>query len=858
LLVRFPEAALRTRERVRGEFPRLLARQLVGLAHEKERVRLEHDEPDWIPRPVVADAFHWALASDKSIIVLYGDAGTGKSTAAEHLAELYAVTQSDELPPVVMCQSEDSLRDTVIEVLALRIGGNFGNASLGEVSSQFRKLLASDKAPSVVVLDNVDNRAQLDQLVPKAPWSKIIITSRKRLDDNDPRIAYVEVVNMELDEARQLVARHAPDLQGLDVDLVAARLDCRPLAIVHGCACLSYGSYDSVAEFLAALERSTAQVLDGYGDDENVTLTAIYRLIVEQLSSYPEALRLVDILLYVGNGMSTEDVLLLSWTAPDSVSGPSGAKRLGLRAVDHGSFLKALCIARRWSLIRQVDYNRRLAEKRSNSKYWQMHELTCNVLTSLRRDVVDQVTDRAFQNIYERLNLDTWEGGHPLPFEWPRLYRVLMAIAAFVRPGEFGGFVTPERADRLNALTVRECRETGYLSKTWGLVRAITWSSVEVAPFTNEVRAASEPMKHLDREALELRFLSYETEAGYDDRLLAAVRRRTPDHHIYEAVLASEFRPFFEDCDTNALIAFSSSVLAEQPSPSTVWIRARHAYALAVLFHQLGELEKADILYSHSRGTYWTLAKSEPEYEMYAAECTRRIVELAMRQGNLEKAEDQLRYTIPYWSKVHKIAKTEPGDSLLYYRHAQTSSKYWLERHLRGMGDEGRFPLARLDIMRKIEAFYARARLDIPAFEARFDLCRALVVDDPAAAQGAMRLLSESCSRRNYTTGYLIASLTEAKLAFIDPNTHQSWYGRNARIALEVASRMQGRSLYWYADALCLSLAAAVRASMGQESIEATRSLAVEATFAIQRPDKVAVAEDVSQGRMSPLHLLAE
>jgi len=64
------------------------------------------------------------------------------------------------------------------------------------------------------------------------------------------------------------------------------------------------------------------------------------------------------------------------------------------------------------------------------------------------------------------------------------------------------------------------------------------------------------------------------------------------------------------------------------------------------------------------------------------------------------------------------------------------------------------------------------------------------------------------------------------------------------------------RSRLWQADAYCTALVAASKEAQSTEIVKEVRELARRATFAIKRPDKLAIAQKVAAGASPHLFLV--
>ena len=799
----------------------------------------------YVLRPQLELECEGALADDASLILLYGEPGTGKSWLAQRAARTFLGLDLHERVPTINAQTDDLLNESLSEFLE---DSGVPPKKLQQASPKrrFRDWLSSPVAQPLVVLDNVESQVLLEALMPERPHNKVIVTSRRQLKPSAATAA-VHVGNLEATEARELALSRVPSLTEDGSSRVAEELGYRALAIEHGCACLREKPYNGdVDVFCRALRRNVAAVLESFGEEEDGTLTAIYKMIVAQLQQHPQALRLLDLLAFLGPYIPRETTLPLLWSAPRSSPGgeTSATDTHAILPEDQGALNKAIRILTSRNLCLP------------DEGLLHMHELTRRIVSHVRDADGIVAAMESLHLLSQHLQTGHWSGGRPLPVDWPLIAPILLEVFRLAVKYDREAAKSPEMWDLL-AIAVRQYRQEGDISAP--LTKLIHDYIGEATQ--GEARVPTS----LDKEALELQML-----IGRDNRdgagsVLAAVREVLPDAPSYEMIFRDDCQPIIQECGYTEVVpsvVYFIRLFERLLDPVEV---ARHSYALGVILSQTSHWQGSAKWLEHSYGLYQRIAESKPEFGFYAAESARRLVELHIRTRDVTSQDRFLGAANDAWQVIR--ANGWRTDRSLELRMVHTSIRlsleatYWMlasterrNKSVDALAEDLNDLLHALGIVR---ADYERLGLTRPLMRAHFDLFRVGALMDPRRSTEGLLALAEVYRSRRWGAGAALCELALLKLALDGAPTKTDLRSvRNA--ALRLADRLLRRyhSPYWRADALCVALAAANQ--YGGPSVAKLQGLARRATSSIQRKDKLYLAEEVGNGALAAVLLLSE
>lgn len=353
-------------------------------------------ERQYIERPELEAEFHKHVINHR-LIAFCGDAGTGKSSLARRVGCALVANASKIVE--IAANNEDSLITDVANALDER--GEPTAAHDAVLKQRFKKLLGGPKAPQVVIIDNVEERQVIEQLVPtKTPCrSLVIVTSRHDLLAGWQGVP-ISVGNMTSTEAQAMAQSRPPWLAEDDADRLAKELDNRPLAIEHACGYLAEEDDLTVDAFCELLRESVSRLLDKIVDDEP-TLTAIYRMTVDRLDA--NSLRMLDLITSSGTSVP-RDYLETLWHGTSLLVPQKHA--LSVKQVEAEAALRTL---RKRSLIGEG--NRDSDSGPDTLRSVRMHALTQRIMSELRAGERQAVYDNILKLVSIPRETEHWEAG---------------------------------------------------------------------------------------------------------------------------------------------------------------------------------------------------------------------------------------------------------------------------------------------------------------------------------------------------------------------------------------------------------------------------------------------------------------
>lgn len=819
-------------------------------------------EEPYVHRPELEGQCADVIRGGARIIVLAGDAGTGKTTLARHVV---AGLVRSPTPAVEIDASDNELLfDGLIRGLAAY--GVYGVANLPEAKLRFAELLRqSNQAsrPAAISLHNVDDDRVVHSLVPSDSRTIVFITSNNAALGAG-RWPIIEVGNMEADEAVSLVQLRLPALNADEAERLARFLGGNPLAIEHVCRYLARPSSLPLDDFLDAVTQNVAIALEL--PQEARPLTLAYRLSLEQMDE--RSRRLLDITLSAGSTGIHLDYIADLWahlegTPPDIASSAQLAK-IALDA--------ALSDLESRSLIRRHGITRGAPPGPSASDAHQpvhmlikIHSLTQCILYRLRAASVTNIRHRILGRLDATAELAEWALGTTLPistlFRLRASIRLVMTVAedvAAAHPGACAvalrcayqfGHMPAKLADRAALAWYRQA--DAIASGDDGRNVAATPLSVELVhylrcnprqEYATATRGALAKIRH------------------HNSGLWHAVGLLSGDEWLPAPVLGTPVQPMLALTDV-VISGYWSAITGTEVGGRdydrlmlATWFRVR-----GKLNFDLGRFATADQSYQTALHNYQKVGAEQHHAEVLT--CLRQLAETALKAGRYDDADGWLQ-------EAHRLVSRpdspENPDYITMLRHQQTIARVGISRRLRKarpgesaeVSDWAAAAYGKsLDLAQTgpLAALYPAARHGA--------LCLQAPVDPEAAHAGTVEL-ADWCNDQHWHFAALRSRLTALKLL-----AHIALEGDDTRLRHGVAARAlhtaytfrrKYQAFYWAADALATAVALGHIVGQSERWVAEVRAEARTALDNIGRPDKLEIAEDVVSGNFSALQMLAE
>src|SRR6266511_253053 len=419
---------------------------------------LENSDASYVRRRSYEQSFRQYLREGGQTFLLYGDAGTGKSTLAYELAATLVHSRSAIVR--IHADNEDVLLGEIVDYLRHRgEQGVIGHKAT--LLRSFAHTLVGHNSPRVVVIDGAEDRRLVELLLPARPADGIraivIVTSRECLFPDDFGV-HIMVGNMVQAEAGALVKNGLGDVADDEALMLAGELDYRLLVIEHDCAVMrTSGPNQSITDFCEMLRLDVVELLDAAPVDTK--LTAIYRRILRRLEVEParkNSLQLLDLVACMGTPVSM-DVLHRIWS--EALYGPRLAQSASYAQLARHSLDAAAKGLGRLSLVR--------ADNRWHVEHLEMHALTRAFVCASRKSVQAWAPQVVLGSARKYLDSISWLAGNPLPHDAHHWYwgvrNSLVSLTAEEIP--LGQLVERLQLPRTAAFLLRCIRESDATAK---------------------------------------------------------------------------------------------------------------------------------------------------------------------------------------------------------------------------------------------------------------------------------------------------------------------------------------------------------------------------------------------------------
>jgi len=283
-------------------------------------------------RPAIAAGFVKRQEQDELFDAVFARSGRGAVRAGmggsgkTQLAAAVAARCEEEGWPLVAWIHAASRKHIIADLyeLALRIGIDAPKNIPLEVIVQrlLAQLRSAEAADRLFVFDNVENPDGLKDLIPEGAGVRVIITTTRHLDWDDPEWLQLTVGAFEREQSVALLCERTGDTHREAADRIADALGDVPVAIAQAAATAKWGGY-ALSEYLDRLSHhpleSSMSRLEGddYPDAVGIALLMAYEQVLEQLrTTHPLqeriAVSLLDALsLLAASGLPTHWLLRL-------------------------------------------------------------------------------------------------------------------------------------------------------------------------------------------------------------------------------------------------------------------------------------------------------------------------------------------------------------------------------------------------------------------------------------------------------------------------------------------------------------------------------------------------------------------
>lgn len=249
-------------------------------------------DPNYVPRLGLHQRFDTiANQSDTRLIAITGFPGMGKTWFARAVARLGDGSEA----PVIRVESGE-IEEPDLQDACQRFGVKPESAISSDLRAYLTLLLCGEHAPKFVILDNLDSTDELVRLLPPGHTRSIVVaTARKRGALLRAGWRFIDVGKMDVDEAIDLVHRHASQLSPEDTRMLASSLAGHPLAITYACR-LVVKQDCPVSDFCDDLKVDARSVAERLPTEEGITLLVILRRLITFLEDCePLAFRLLEV-----------------------------------------------------------------------------------------------------------------------------------------------------------------------------------------------------------------------------------------------------------------------------------------------------------------------------------------------------------------------------------------------------------------------------------------------------------------------------------------------------------------------------------------------------------------------------------
>lgn len=232
----------------------------------------------YVERLKLHNEFIAHIKAGAKVIVFVGHAGMGKTSLAEHLT-----TSPDgaRAPKVTFSRGVPDICD--VQRAMVQCGVNNIISDIEPASHHLIALCCGEKAPSTIVLDNLDRIDELHSIFPNGARSTIVATSRTKGDMGRTGFTVIQVDGMQAEESNKLVHLLTDGLEDEETASLAQLMQGFPLAIASACALITQSDL-SVADFESEFTKATATEVSRLRTQEGPDLAAVTDRLVKLMA----------------------------------------------------------------------------------------------------------------------------------------------------------------------------------------------------------------------------------------------------------------------------------------------------------------------------------------------------------------------------------------------------------------------------------------------------------------------------------------------------------------------------------------------------------------------------------------------
>jgi adenylate kinase family enzyme len=412
--------------------------QTASAREKPDDLVVERIEPEWIIRSDELARIRHHIQSDKRIICIWGEPGTGKSVLASHIAEGCGLNPYKVI--TLRAAESASLHYDVVEALS-ELGLKPENWSDTYCQVVFKKMIATLPTCHLLVIDDLAVETDLWKVVPTEPKVPVVVTMR-----NQP--SHLAIVSEELHDFTELQARDFMRLrlqsyQEVEAMRLARTLGYRPLALDHAVLFLNDCPDIEPLDLTRKLVEDISEGLEIVASpaDRDRSLTRLYQVILSSVVEIDAAKEVLDSVIGISGKTAEADLEAVFYYMNNKPSEPR----------ERFFFRSGLRVLARRGLLRE---SKTVNSTGNVTRTLSMHQLTYELMRSFRGIIPFTIETEWYDLLLRE------ETGYLHPGFSKGLIRAWLIRCEMLAVREFlpGGWLYISCIDKLTWLVVREER----------------------------------------------------------------------------------------------------------------------------------------------------------------------------------------------------------------------------------------------------------------------------------------------------------------------------------------------------------------------------------------------------------------